>query len=136
MTHPVIEQINKADKAIVAEDFDTLMDIYTNDAVLVVQPGQNAVGKDAIRKAFEAIAIYFKNGLQVRQQGIEVLETGNSALVLANTIVSAPNYPEVIRKATYVFTKNSEGTWLCSIDNSYGHEIIRCVQRTLTFYLT
>ncbi|WP_446091411.1 hypothetical protein [Acinetobacter sp. 1124_18A] len=40
MTHPVIEQINKADKVIIAEDFDTLMDIYKNDAVLVVQLGK------------------------------------------------------------------------------------------------
>jgi ketosteroid isomerase-like protein len=50
--HPVINQIEKADKAIVAEDFDTLLDIYTDDAILVVEPRRNAVGKDAIRKAF------------------------------------------------------------------------------------
>ena len=124
MSHPIVEQINRADKAIVAEDFDTLLDIYTDDAVLVIEPGKNAEGKVAIRKAFEAIAVYFKNGLQVQQRGIEVLEAGNTALVLANTSVSAPNYPEVIRKATYVFTKTAQGHWLCSIDNSYGHEII------------
>ncbi|HHE0548410.1 TPA: DUF4440 domain-containing protein [Vibrio parahaemolyticus] len=124
MTHPIIEQIKKADSAIVAEDFDTLLDIYTNDAVLVIEPGKNAEGKVAIRKAFEAIAVYFKNGLQVQQQGLEILETGNTALVLANTVVSAPNYSEVVRKATYVFTKDVYGVWLCSIDNSYGHEII------------
>lgn len=124
MTHPIIEQIKKADNAIVAEDFDTLLDIYTDDAVLVIEPGNNAVGKVAIRKAFEAISVYFKNGLHVKQQGLEVLEAEGSALVLANTVVSAPNYPEVTRKATYVFTKNVNGIWLCSIDNSYGHEII------------
>ncbi|MCS6179755.1 DUF4440 domain-containing protein [Shewanella baltica] len=124
MTHPIIEQIKKADNAIVTEDFDTLIGIYTDDAVLVIEPGKNAVGKVAIRKAFEAIAVYFKNGLQVEQQGLEVLETGDTALVLANTSVSAPNYPAVTRRATYVFTKDSKGVWLCSIDNSYGHEII------------
>lgn len=124
MKHPVIEQIEKADNAIIAEDFDTLMDIYTEDAVLVVQPGKHAVGKAQIRTAFEAIAVYFKNGLQVKQQGMAVLESGNTALVLAHTSVQAPNYPEHIRKATYVFTKNAEGVWLCSIDNSYGHDII------------
>ena len=43
--HPVELQIEKADKAIIAEDFDTLMGIYTNDAVLVIEPGRNAVGK-------------------------------------------------------------------------------------------
>lgn len=30
--HPIALQIEKADKAIVAEDFDALMDIYTNVA--------------------------------------------------------------------------------------------------------
>jgi uncharacterized protein (TIGR02246 family) len=122
--HAVIKQIEKADRAIIEEDFDTLLDIYTEDAVLVVEPGRNAVGKDAIRKAFEAIAVYFRNGLHVSQKGIEVLESGNTALVLANTVISSSNMSEVTRKATYIFNKDEDGVWLCSIDNSYGHEII------------
>ncbi|KIX13563.1 YybH family protein [Dethiosulfatarculus sandiegensis] len=122
--HPIEIQIEKADKAIMAEDFDTLLGIYTEDAVLVVEPGRNAKGKESIRAAFEAIAIYFKNGLQVRQNGMEILESGDTALVLANTEVTAPNMPVTERKATYVFNRTANGNWLCSIDNSYGHEII------------
>ena len=122
--HAVIKQIEKADRAIVEEDFETLLGIYTDNAILVIEPGKNAVGKEAIRKAFEAIAVYFKNGLQVSQKGMEVLESGDTALVLANTIISAPNMPEITRKATYVFNRDDNGVWLCSIDNSYGHEII------------
>ena len=122
--HPIEIQIEKADQAIVAEDFDALLDIYTDDAVLVVEPGRNAKGKESIRKAFEAIAIYFKNGMQVKQNGMQILESGNTALVLANTVISAPNLPVTERKATYVFNKTPDGKWLCSIDNSYGHEII------------
>ena len=122
--HPIEIQIEKADRAIVAEDFDALLDIYTDDAVLVVEPGRNAKGKESIRKAFEAIAIYFKNGMQVKQNGMQILESGNTALVLANTVISAPNLPVTERKATYVFNKTPDGKWLCSIDNSYGHEII------------
>ncbi len=122
--HPVKLQIERADKAIVAEDFDVLMDIYTDDSVLVVEPGRNAVGKSEIRKAFEAIAVYFKNGLQVEQNGMEILESGDTALVLANTVISGPGFPTTERKATYVFNKSPGGIWLCSIDNSYGHEII------------
>lgn len=122
--HPVQIQIEKADKAIVAEDFDVLMDIYTDEAVLVIEPGRNAVGKIEIRKAFEAIAVYFKNGLQVEQNGMEILESGGTALVLANTVISGPGFPATKRKATYVFNKSASGAWLCCIDNSYGHEII------------
>ena len=122
--HPIRLQIERADKAIVAEEFDVLMDIYTDDAVLVVEPGRNAVGKCEIRKAFEAIAVFFKNGLQVEQNGMEILESGDTALVLANTVVSGPGFPATERKATYVFNKSPDGAWRCSIDNSYGHEII------------
>lgn len=122
--HPVELQIEKADRAIVAEDFDTLLQIYTDDAVLVVKPGMNAIGKPAIRTAFETIATYFKNGLTVAQNGIEVLESDDTALVLANTVLSAPNLPQTERKATYVFKRSPDGTWLCSIDNSYGHDVI------------
>lgn len=122
--HPVEIQIEMADKAIVAEDFDALMAIYSDDAVLVIEPGRNAIGKKAIRKAFEAIAVYFKNGLQVEQNGMEVLESGDTALVLANTVISGPGFPATERKATYVFSKSPSGNWLCSIDNSYGHEVI------------
>ena len=88
--HPVEIQIERADKAIDAEDFDTLLQIYTEDAILIVEPGRIAKGREAIRKAFESIAKYFKNGLQVKQGGMEILETENTALVLANTLISAP----------------------------------------------
>tara|TARA_B110000093_G_C12722929_1_gene307002 strand:- start:69 stop:338 length:270 start_codon:yes stop_codon:yes gene_type:complete len=85
--HPVILQIETADKAIIAEDFNTLFDIYTDDAILVVESGRHAVGKNEILKAFKDIAVYFKNGLKVEQSGMEVLVSGNTALVLANTVL-------------------------------------------------
>lgn len=122
--HPVELQIEKADKAIVAEDSGLLMGFYTADSILVVEPGRNTVGKIQIRKAFEAIATYFKNGLHVEQNGMEFLESGDTALVLANTVISGPNFPSTERKATYLFNKSPNGDWLCSIDNSYGHEVI------------
>jgi len=115
--------IQECDIAIVAEDFDSLMDNYTDDATLVVKPGTNAVGKQEVRAAFEQIAIYFKHGLKVAQAGMEILETANTALVLAKTIIEAPNQAKEVRQATYVFTKVN-GRWLCSIDNSYGHGIL------------
>ena len=121
--HLIEKIINECDKAIVAEDFDTLMANYTEDAILVVQPEVNAIGKGQIRASFKKIAAYFKHGLQVEQAGIEILESGSTALVLAKTIIRAPNQPEEIRKATYVFS-NVNGRWLCSIDNSYGHQLL------------
>lgn len=121
--HPIEKVIKDCDKAIVNEDFETLMENYTENAILVVQPQINATGKSEIRRAFERIAVYFKHGLSVEQAAMQVIESADTALVLAKTIVSAPNQPKEERKATYVFNKVG-GRWLCSIDNSYGHQVL------------
>lgn len=123
-THPLEQLIATADEAINREDFDTLADIYAEDAVLVIQPGMNAVGKEQIRRAFAAIAAHFGHSLKVSQAGMEILETGDTALVLARTLVEAEGMPAMERKATYVFRKDGAGRWLCVIDNSYGHKLL------------
>jgi len=53
--HPIELLISKADTAINQEDFETLIDIYSDDAVLVVKPGMNAVGKEQIKCIFRPI---------------------------------------------------------------------------------
>lgn len=123
VNHPIALLIELADKAINREDFDTVVDLYTEDAVLVVKPGTHAIGKAQIRKAMEAIAAHFDRSLDVRQNGMVILETGDTVLVLAKTLVSAKNLPVTERKATYVFRKVRD-RWLCAIDNSYGHEVL------------
>lgn len=122
--HPIALLIEKADQAINREDFDTVVDLYTEDAVLVIEPGRHAVGKAQIRRAMEAIAAHFDRSLDVRQAGMVILETGDTALVLAKTLVSARNVPVMERKATYVFRKDAGDRWLCAIDNSYGHAVL------------
>lgn len=123
--HPIELLISKADTAINREDFDTLLDIYSDDAVLVIKPGLNAVGKEQIKKAFEAIAAHFEHSLDVKQAGMAILETGDTALVLATTVVSAKSLPATERKATYVFKKGNDHRWVCAIDNSYGHDLLK-----------
>lgn len=44
MEHELKEIIKKCDLAIKQEDFDTLMNYYTDDAILVVKPGMIARG--------------------------------------------------------------------------------------------
>ncbi|ANJ66704.1 DUF4440 domain-containing protein [Halothiobacillus diazotrophicus] len=123
--HSIETLIRKADTAINEEDFDTLLDFYADDAVLVIKPGMNAVGKEQIRKAFEAIAAHFSHSLVVKQAGMTILETGDTALVLARTVITANNLPATERAATYVFKKNPNDRWVCAIDNSYGHDLLR-----------
>jgi ketosteroid isomerase-like protein len=70
------------------------------------------------------IAAHFQGSLDVRQAGMAILETGDTALVLARTRVFAKDFPLVERSATYVFRKDPQGRWLCAVDNSYGHAVL------------
>ena len=123
-SHPVLVRIHEADRMIVAEDFERLMDHYTEDAVLVLEPGREVRGRPAIREAMKKVASYFAHGLKVSQQKIQVLEAGETALVLARTLVSAPGRGDDLREATYIYRRESDGQWRCCIDNSYGHRVL------------
>ncbi|KKK37012.1 hypothetical protein WQ57_16665 [Mesobacillus campisalis] len=127
MEHELKEFIKKCDIAIKQEDFDTLMNYYTDDAILVVKPGMIARGKEEIKTAFIKIAKYFNNTLIPTQGEMIVLEAGDTALVLSQTFLEAnknDNEFSMDRRATYVFKKTPQGHWLCSIDNSYGTDLI------------
>lgn len=125
---PIRQRVEAADSAINREDFDQLMDFYTDDATLVVRPGLNASGKVQIRKAFVAIAEHFHHSLAVRQGEMHIVQGGDIALVLAQTQlsgVSAEGAPfDSERHATYVFRQTADGDWRCCIDNSYGTSLI------------
>ena len=127
MEHELKEFIKKCDMAIKEEDFDTLINYYTDDAVLVVKPDMFARGKEEIKSAFISIAKYFKNSLVPTQGEMIILEAGDTALVISQTQLAADKMESeysMDRRATYVFKKNSQDKWLCAIDNSYGTDLI------------
>lgn len=119
--------ISACDLAIQNEDFDRLMNYYTEDAILVVQPGKIARGKEEIKKAFIAIANYFDHHIAPTQGEMVILEAGDTALVLSQTLLDSDKKDSeyvMERRATYVFRKNAQGQWLCAVDNSYGTDLI------------
>ena len=123
--HEILKLIKQADTAISTEDFDALMDFYAEDAVLVVQPGEIARGKGHIRKAFEAIAKHFGNSLSVTQGQAQVIEGGGTALVIMETLLYIGEAKEpIVRRATYVFARDRTNGWLCTVDNSYGTDLL------------
>lgn len=126
--HPIRGIIEACDKAISERNFDALMNYYAEDAALVIKPGMVARGKDDIRKAFVAIADYFKNQLIVQQGNMQVIEGGGDALVIMETVLHYPDdkgdVVTTTRRATYVFRKDADGDWLCTIDNSYGTTLL------------
>lgn len=121
--HPVQALIQAADEAIGREDFDALLALYTEDALLVVKPGLLARGKVQIRRAFVAIAEHFGHKLRVRQGRLEILETGDTALVVAQTLLDT-RHGKLTRRATYVFRREADGAWRCAVDNSYGTDLL------------
>jgi uncharacterized protein (TIGR02246 family) len=127
-SHPLRQVIEACDKAISAKDYDALMAYYAEDAALVVKPGMTVQGKEAIRKAFIAIADYFQGQLVVEQGDMQVIEGAGNALVIMETRLRFPGDDgtpvEITRRATYVFRQEDNGRWLCTIDNSYGTELL------------
>jgi uncharacterized protein (TIGR02246 family) len=127
-SHPLRQIIEACDKAISAKDYDALMAYYAEDAALVVKPGMTVQGKDNIRKAFMAIADYFQGQLVVEQGDMQVIEGAGNALVIMETKLrfqdSDGNPVDITRRATYVFRQEDNGRWLCTIDNSYGTELL------------
>jgi len=121
------ELIDAADKAIKEERFDDLIDFYTEDAVLVVKPGLEVRGKEAIKKAFIKIAEYFKNSVIPTQGKMLMIEAGDTVLVMSQTLLEADNKSKsefsMDRRATYIY-RNIDGKWLCAIDNSYGTSLL------------
>lgn len=127
MNQEIKSLIEQADEAIRNEEFDKLMDFYTDDAVLVIMPGKLAHGKQEIKEAFIKIAAYFKNSLVPTQGKMMMIEAGDTVLVLSQTLLESDNQDEseyaMERRATYVYRKVN-GKWLCAIDNSYGTTLL------------
>ncbi|KKB91106.1 MULTISPECIES: YybH family protein [Bacillus] len=127
MEQQLKEIISACDLAIQNEDFDTLMNYYSEDAVLVVKPGMIARGKEEIKKAFITIANYFNHHIVPTQGEMILLEAGDTVLVLSQTLLDSDKKDSeyaMERRATFVFKKNALGEWLCVIDNSYGTDLI------------
>lgn len=68
MEHELKEIIRKCDLAIKQEDFDFLMNYYTEDAVLVVKPGMVANGKAEIKKHSSPSPLILKTALNPNRE--------------------------------------------------------------------
>lgn len=128
---PLVQAVQQADQLINSGRFDALMDFYTDDAVLVVRPGLNVQGRDGIRRAFDAIAAHFQHSLWVSQRDLQVVETGDTALVMGRARIqwrSSDGFLSFLeRKATYVFRRQADDSWRCAVDNSYGTDLLDAV---------
>jgi uncharacterized protein (TIGR02246 family) len=127
VTETIKETIKAADLAISSENFDELMEAYTEDACFVAKPGIIVSGKNEIRQAFVNISEHFNHSLIVTQGEMHVIPAGDVALVIMETNLqvtdASGDVSEKKRRATYVY-KNASGRWLCAVDNSYGTALL------------
>ncbi|HEY0428868.1 MAG TPA: nuclear transport factor 2 family protein [Pyrinomonadaceae bacterium] len=119
------ETVEKLDEAFNRGDVEAVLEFYEDDAVVMIEPGRLARGKDEIRPAFEFIF-----GLQgtAKQIKTSVIESGELALFLSKWTFSGtlPGGTSFTREstATCVFRKSADGRWRCVIDNSYGVAVL------------
>ena len=73
---------------------------------------------------FDALMAFMRVG----QGRFEVLETGDTALVIMESTLDyvdpSGQAVHANRRATYVFRREADGGWLCAIDNSYGTDVL------------
>jgi ketosteroid isomerase-like protein len=58
---------------------------------------------------------------------MKVIEGGDTALVIMESTLDYVDGGErvsVRRRATYVFRREDAGRWVCTVDNSYGTELL------------
>lgn len=107
------------------EQFDELMNVYTDDAIMILRGDDSTLyeiqGKKDLKAAHKRVAKYFNHTLKLRHGEIKLFETNDTILVLDQTFVDSEKITEE-RRATYVFRKESS-KWLCAIDNSYGTDL-------------
>ncbi len=64
----------------------------------------------------------------VEQGEMQVIEGGDNALVIMETVLRYPDEQgvtvETTRRATYVFQKDGDNRWRCTVDNSYGTSLL------------
>ncbi|WP_367144082.1 DUF4440 domain-containing protein [Pantoea stewartii] len=116
---PVLQVIRRCDRSMTSRDYDALMQHYAEGASLMIKPRLTVTGKAAMRRAFKAIV---QDKRVVEQGRMAVIERGKTALVIMETVLRYPcqqeNHVETTRRATYVFRRDSDGQWRCTVDSA------------------
>lgn len=106
--------INAGDAAAVAA-------LYAEDAVLIPQPGQIAVGREAIEEALRPITAA---GTKITMNVLNTITAGDTAILYNDWVgkVTPPdgNDIEFAGKAIEVVRRQPDGNWLFAIDDPYA----------------
>jgi len=119
------EVVKELDEAFGHADLEAVLAFYEDDAVVVVEPGRLARGKDELTRFFLHVFALKGTATQIETN---VLESGDIALFTSRwrftgtTQDGTPFQKESI--ATSVFRKGKDGRWRMVIDNSHGPAVL------------
>ena len=105
-----------------AGDLDALADLYEPDAVLVPNPGESAVGREAIR---ETLGGFVAAKAEIRLRVGQVLRAGEDLAMIYGDWSGHFTDPDGVRVAiagqsVEVVRRQPDGTWRFVLDDPYG----------------
>lgn len=112
-------------KLIADEQFELLMDVYTEDAIMILRGGETLYeiqGKEKLKAAHQRVAKYFNHDIHIEYGNLLLFETEDTILALAQAFICSDENREE-RRSSHVYRKIN-GQWLCAIDNSYGTDLL------------
>lgn len=125
MSNDILDVVRKLDEAFHSKNMEAVLSCYEDDATLVIEPGQYARGKAALRETFE---VFFTFNGRAKQVKVEVIEAGNTALFISKWLLikQSKANDETTQEfcATSVFQKGSDNQWRLIIDNAFGPAIL------------
>lgn len=111
----VVDALSKYQDALNASDTDAVMPLYVDDGVFMPPSSPSAVGRDALRKAYDAV--FEAITLNVEFKIAEVVEVG-PGWVFARTNSAGTNTDNATgRKSAeanqelFIFKRDSDGKW-------------------------
>jgi uncharacterized protein (TIGR02246 family) len=106
-----------------AGDLEAVVSAYEADAIFVVNPGQIAIGRDEIRKAFAGL-MELKPTLELKVKSLH--QVGDIALAIYELSLEGKdpegNSVNLEGHAAVVLRRQPDGRWLLVIDNASPFE--------------